>query len=339
MSNFTVYSRKQQKFSGRLLALPTSQSLLDNYEQIGGNVLQRGAGSGLAVVEFPAMPDELSLDRRTSYLSQANMVLPDGLHLYQFTNPLEIPFRFKLQGSDPEYCEKDGPATLLAIGARLHSFVLPINTNPSRTGFAATFQFANVQTEASEKKTAAEAESPSTKDPIKAHLTGQEVIRPPVTCILELIRISDQSDRMGIHCRGFVKDVSVKFSGPWLRGAGKQFNVPTSAEYGFTFVHVPSHNNDYSQMRGVATAQKQAFAHEVIDRFYNTVGLNTVLSAQGFDLANPNENQPTANNASSADTRMSSGASGSWADDPNNSAVERSTLERYYREIFLGRFD
>lgn len=293
MSALPVYTRTRQKFSGRLLALPSNPNLLRDYDQAAGTAFS-GSDTQLVSIEFPAMPDDFQLDRRTSYLSQASMMLPDGMHLYQYTSPLEIPFRFKLFGDDPEYCEKDGPATLLALASRLHFFTLPINKSPQATHFTVRHLHETERTESAEKALGEQPLTPEAEQkPLTLFSRNQREIRPPATCILELIRISDQSDRMGIHGRGYVRDVTVRFIGPWLRGRGKQFNVPTAAEYGFTFVHVPSHNNDYSMLRGEVPVT-HAYAHDVVHRLYNTVSLNNVLAAQGYDLASPAVTQPTA---------------------------------------------
>jgi len=103
-------------YCGRLIVLDNSTGQLKDPFNIATQAFS---------IDFPAMPDQIELARSTSYRIAANMVMPDGIHQYMSTNPLEIPFNFKLHYGDTEYC-REGSLTLLKLAARLHSLVAPL---------------------------------------------------------------------------------------------------------------------------------------------------------------------------------------------------------------------
>ena len=72
-------------------------------------------------INFPCMPDSIELARSAEYMVVPSQVMPDGLHQYKWTNPLVIPFSFKLHAFDEEFCP-NGALSLLETVALLHSF-------------------------------------------------------------------------------------------------------------------------------------------------------------------------------------------------------------------------
>ncbi len=103
----------------------------------------------------------------------------------------------------------------------------------------------------------------------------------PVTCRLELI-FTDH-DAPGIACIGYVREVSVKLNGPWLRGPGKSKNLPSSADFSFQFVHRPGHGNAFNVDTTDFDLQPQAYAQTVQQNFYNTRHLVQVANYKGLD--------------------------------------------------------
>lgn len=251
-------------FCGRLIALPTSRAL-----DVGEDVELLTELS----VDFPAMPDFIDLNRSADYNVTVPINLADGVHTFRGTRPLEIPFAFRLHSFDQQFCPR-GAFTLLQLAARLHSFVVPIDTGetaiPAKAGAVVSSSDSHVE------KNAAGADGGNDS----VSVIGNK-IAPPVTCRLELI-FTDQSSP-GIACTGYVREVSVKLNGPWLRGPGKSSNLPSSADFAFVFVHHPGHGN--SNVGDVGDLFAQAYANIVKDRFYNTRQLAQSSNYQG--LADP----------------------------------------------------
>lgn len=235
-------------------------------------------------IDFPAMPETIELARQADYKVISNMVVPDGVHQYRFTSPLSIPFSFALHSMDDEYCP-EGPLTLLRVAARLHSLLLPFGESDSMQvsiGNDAPTVEGRPDPGAKSPGTDAnqQAKSASADDPT---FTTSENAKfdPPVTCRLELMFTRESEP--GIVCNGYVKDVRVSLKGPWLRGPDRSFNLPSSAEFAFTFVHRPAHYNSFSRQNGItAGGQVQAFAEYVLDKFYNTKGLAATGDYRGF---------------------------------------------------------
>lgn len=275
MPNNQVITRDPQtRLCGRLIALPTTSTLL-----------QTGADETEAVrraisIDFPAMPDSLELVRSTDYAVISNVALPDGVHQYKATRPLEIPFQFRLHYNDQQFCPR-GALSLLQIAARLHSFVLPVSDSQTRTFVTPAIDQTKVGTP-DEGQLEHDAGSPVFN--VQRGATSGNLY-PPVTCWLHLMWVAEQEP--GISCVGYVKEVAVKLNGPWLRGPNNSFNLPTSADLSFTFVHRPSHGNSFgfskSSVVSEVPAQAQAFAHDVKDGFYNTRALVKYANYRGLE--------------------------------------------------------
>jgi len=267
-SNYSpdVNIRRNDLLCGRLVAMPTlvSTTLSDSL----------GSFSNVLSVDFPSMPDTIELMRSADYDMHFNISNPDGIHTYKGTKPLEIPISFKLHAFDNIYC-KQGALTLLQLAARLHSFILPISNGPSTTAYAgkpAGTDTAQIQRSADSTSTQSVADN-------SAGVTA------PITCWLYLMATSTADNTPGISAIGYVNDVGVKLSGPWLRGPNGSFNLPSSGEFSFTFVHQPSHGNT-SFVSGGETPVTAAFADDVKSRLYNTRSLVARASYVGF-ASNP----------------------------------------------------
>jgi hypothetical protein len=255
-------------FSGRLIALPTSRSLavgqtLDLIDQIS--------------IDFPAMPDSIELARSAEYQVLSNVILPDGVHQYKGTRPLEIPFSFRLHAFDQDYCP-NGSYSLLQLAARLHSFILPIDTSGGNVSITAQ---AGVSASNTEGQQEAKAVAPDGGLGF-AHIGGEKIFNP-VTLRLELIFTGQTTP--GIACTGYVREVNVKLNGPWLRGPGKSSNLPSSGDFSFVFVHRPGHGNRFNINTTNLDTQPQAYAQTVKEKFYNTRSLVQVANYQGLNDA------------------------------------------------------
>lgn len=265
--------------------MPSTQTLaqLDN-------ILNDTRGfKNIISIDFPAMPDTIELARSADYAVNYNIVMPDGIHQYKGTKPMEIPISFKLHAFDQQYCKK-GALTLLQLAARLHSFILPISTfGPGvRVAPLAT----NPATTSGKADDAAMQAAASQEQIYEVVGTGNSPnggIYSPVTCWLHLMWTDNQQP--GISAVGYVRDVKVILNGPWLRGPNDSFNLPTSAEFSFTFIHRPGHNNSQkvvtSQFPPSIAQSGQAFADDVRGKLYNTRDLVYAANYQGF-ANNPN---------------------------------------------------
>jgi hypothetical protein len=228
------------------------------------------------VLNFPSMPDSVELARKAVYASHPLYLSPDGaVAWYQYTEPLRIPFSFKLHAFDHEYCPQ-GSLTLLDMAAKLHSMILPIgergtSTTATKTAGAAT------GTSTAEQSLALSADDPASRSFSITSDASTANVRPPVAVMLDLIYAG--SDAPGVSCVGYLEEVRVVLNGPWLTppGSGNK-NLPTSIDASFVFVHRPSHTN----AREAAQVSVSALADDVKDRLYNTLHLVNATSYQGY---------------------------------------------------------
>lgn len=250
--------------------------------------------------DFPSMPDVIELARSTDYSVNSAPNMPDGMHVYRSTKPLEIPLSFKLHAMDKLFCPY-GSFTLLQLAARLHSFVLPM-TMDGNTADTVSLNSGNYVKEANAEGdktvTLASLGSPTESSTVydsDAHTpvrklsskTGQSGYGyPPATCLLNLIYAGVKQP--GICCIGYVRDVRVRLMGPWLRGNQGEFNLPSAGEFEFTFMHHPSHSNYGIQVTNgkytsaPAILDTQAYAHDVRQLLYNTRSLVMLANYHGF---------------------------------------------------------
>lgn len=282
MANDEVIARGgKRRQGGRLIALSSGFA--------GRDILDTDAFGNDLAIDFPSMPDSIDLNRSADYSVTYNPVLPDGLHLYRGTRPMEIPFSFKLHSFDDNYCP-EGALTLLKIAARLHAFVLPGST---RKNLVVQYAPAALPASTNDGKPAAGQKS---SDEITADAQANVNFKvstdagksgsfyPPVVAWLHLMWIS--KDRPGISCLGYVKEVGVKLLGPYLRGPDGSFNLPSAAEYSFVFVHRPGYSNSVGITgTGGKTSisdQINATAEDVKERLYTTYNLIHAASFRGL---------------------------------------------------------
>lgn len=227
------------------------------------------ASSSVFIIYFPSMPETIELARKANYAVTATPSTPDGIHNYKGTDPLSIPISFKLHSFDQEFCP-DGALTLMALAARLQALVLPLGDS-------------DTQVSAGETKTKDEAKElfdSRTAGSLTVNVASKNIPSPPVSCRLELINAGNSEP--GVWCNGYVSEVKAILNGPWLKGPNNTFNLPTSAEFSFTFVHVPGHTNYFGTTNKNFSNQSQAMAGIVKDRLYNTRDLVTGVSYRGF---------------------------------------------------------
>ena len=293
--------RDDSMLCGRLVAMPSTtpmQAALQNsVSSQGGTAIDFSKLAHATSIDFPAMPDTIELARSADYMVSTSITSPDGIHAYRSTKPLEIPISFKVHSMDSRYC-KQGSLTLLQIAARLHSFILPIST------------FAKGQVSVAGNMEPEKAIDPKTGQPLPAgtgkgqpvtyqqqqnadgspFLTARTVssktgyFTSPVTCWLHLLWTDN--NQPGISCIGYVKDVKAVLGGPFLRGPSGSFNLPTWAEYSFTFVHHPGHGNGTpftsTNFPDTIAESQNAYAGDVKDNLYNTRHLVFKSNYQGL---------------------------------------------------------
>jgi hypothetical protein len=301
MDEFAVQRAKIRRdddlLCGRLVALPSTTTR----DSAARAQLSQGYQNEISI-DFPSMPDTLELARTTDYAVDSNLVMPDGIHQYRSTKPLEIPVSFKLHFMDSQYC-KQGAYTLIQLAARLHSFVLPISTYRRGLTLAATAASPELSTGGGQPPQNQLEHNAKSTTIATLHTTGGSPngrISPPVTCWLQLMWIAQR--KPGISCVGYVKDVKVIFGGPWHRGPDNSFNLPTWAEYSFTFMHRPGHGNNVNMADSLFASwrpgdQPHAFADDAKDMFYNTYSLAETASYQGFASDSKNEPVPEPDSA------------------------------------------
>lgn len=277
MSNVDVKIRREKSYPhcGRLIVLES----LDSQKPLQAFSLENNFS-----IDFPAMPDAIELARQADYKVISNMVVPDGVHQYRYTSPLTIPFSFVLHSMDDEYCP-DGALTLLRLAARLHALVLPFGeSTPYSVMVQNDSPLTNNRPNPGAKPPGNDASQQSrSQEPNDPTFQASQNAKfdPPVTCRLELMFTRESEP--GIVCNGYVKDVRVNLKGPWLRGPDRSFNLPTAAEFSFTFVHRPAHYNSFSKQTGITGGgQVQAFADHILRKFYNTRELSSTGDYRGF---------------------------------------------------------
>ena len=266
--------RRGDLLCGRLIAMPTSNST---------NPISIGDTANVISVDFPAMPDVIDLVRSTDYMVTSNPIMPDGIHVYRGTKPLEIPFSFSLHSFDDLYC-KQGALSLIQLAARLHSFTLPISAQ--KKGYTVIPKAPSANPTGGQKDSAALQSQASSETVWQLAPGSVGGVSPPVTCWLHLLWAGQ--GQPGISAYGYVRDVSAKLKGPWLRGPKGSFNLPTSGDFSFTFMHHPGHGNftagavTDSAFPSSSEQTPGAYADYIKDNFYSTRGLVDANNYQGY---------------------------------------------------------
>lgn len=245
-----------------------------------------GENEGQITINFPCMPDTIELARRANY---DNLVKtpqnPDGQHQYMSTDPLEIPIEFAVNSYDEEFVGNDGPVALLALAARLHALTVPIYSQGTYVLTATSAPPAPVQGGQDDEAKVVEKTATSSPAPVD---TSVKTLYP-APCILRLIAAEWKGTDYGITLRGFIRDARVSLKGPWLYGGPGLNNLPSSASYGFTFVHQPSYTNNIvsnPESNAILGGGVSVLAQDIYARFYNQAELGRLSGVNG---ANANE--------------------------------------------------
>jgi hypothetical protein len=241
------------------------------------------------VVYFPAMPDSIPLNRTATYTNAARTpVTPDGFHYYEHTDPLEIPVKFSLHAFDAEYCGADGPVALLNIAARLHAMAMPILVSKSGSVASGGVQAPDViagktpdGSPAPDSKVASHSMMNKAGN-FNASLASDASFFYPPACQLNIVMAKYGKQEIGILCDGFVTRVSALLKGPWLQGGGKNrqfYNLPTSADYEFTFTQQPGYTNSFKNgtfMNNNGVSQiVSSSCKQISERLFNTADIAT----------------------------------------------------------------
>lgn len=269
-------ARASFPFAGRLIVLESGHTT--GYDPFAGL-------SSFVAINFPMMPESLELARSVEYLVVNSQVMPDGIHQYKSTQPLSIPVSFKLHAFDKEFCPQ-GALSLLQLASLLHSFSLPLSSTGGSTPLRVTVAQSQPQATPKGETDSIVNRAQSADNPYNVSPESGADFFPPVTLRLELVFVDENNP--GIICTGYVKDVRVRLNGPFLRGPAQSYNLPTSADYEFTFVHVPGYGNNFSiaaNTTGQDATMGQAFATDVKNKFYNSVDITRVSdrSFKGFN--------------------------------------------------------
>ena len=218
-------------------------------------------------IYFPSLPSEITLARSADFESEANMVYPDGLPFYKSTTKLEIPISFSLHYSD-EFCPA-GSVTLLDIASKLEALIVPV----TRPNFPSSSSKTVAQT-TSQDGTSVDQNNQSASNSTSADVNAAQAATGttgPAACRLNIIS-SGGPNAKGINCVGYIKDVKVVLKGPWLQveqngsGSPSAFNLPTSADYEFVFVHAPGYSPTALSKYNLGS---QAYAPEIYSSLFN----------------------------------------------------------------------
>jgi hypothetical protein len=286
MTNTDIKRERSFPACGRLIVLSASADFLNDANRPFNF-------TGWPAINFPSMPDAIDLVRRADYNVSNSPVFPDGVHTYLGSSVLEFPVAFKLHAFDKEYCPR-GVESLLQVTALLQALVLPFGPSPKD-------QFLNyvkpVATDGTDvAKNTAYVNVGSTG--------GANLVSPPPTCYLELILLDRSYSRPGVAAIGYVKEVSAKLGGPYLRGPSKSSQLlPTTGEFSFIFVHHPGHQNEYNlQDHDHEAIERQAYADTVKDKLYNTADLISAGHFRSFaDPATAAPDNPAVNSGSTGE--------------------------------------
>ena len=262
------------------------------------------------VIEFPAMPEVIELAREAEYNVQSYLNLPDGLHIYQKTAPLTIPISFKLHAFS-DYTTR-GAIDLIQMGRRLHALTLPIRSGaggassgstsgvPALTpptlldqGYAgghanqtalgagtggSTNAFGPALDKAvpSLAPTSAANQANYTSPTYQGAGATGDLPAFPAVCLLRVMVTGGTPDAPGINCVGYVQRANVAIRGPYLQTDDGGYNLPSSIEVSFTFVHAPTYRNKLSSgtaLAAIGNVNGQAYAVDVLERFYSQESL------------------------------------------------------------------
>ena len=289
----THVNQQRRRVTGRVIGLShVKEGILAWLESGRG---RNESTDSIVAISFPSMPEVVDLARESEYRVAPIYMAPDGIHQYLNTKPLEIPVTFQLSIHDREYCNH-GALTLLATAAKLHSLVLPINTDmKNRIVFSR-------QTGVIQSQSNTTGGSRTTTQPISGAVTtpGATVAKnqdaatqpseptvektsvnddvsgptgstyPPVAVLLDLI--SDGREKnvsLGVSCIGYINRVRTRLKGPWLQPPNSGKNMPSMLECEFTFVHFPGYTNRFPQTSSSDQRLINAYAEEVRSNFYN----------------------------------------------------------------------
>lgn len=266
---------------GRIYSLSTSNSP-ESY-------LEGSSQAGIVVINFPSMPDNIELSRAAVYTVTNTPVHPDGIHVYKHTEPIEIPMSFKVHAFD-DYCPQ-GCLSLLKIAGQLHALTLPIGDS----SYAASAAFGASGSATAKNSEADQAASAGAVSTDTAGTFSKANVKFPVACRLELMY--SKNNAPGISCVGYVKSAKAVFGGPYLRTQDGAYNLPSTLDVSFVFVHRPAHTNMFagsftaSGLSATFTPQIQAYADTVKTMLYNTHGLvrdyrsdnRTAITYSGFN--------------------------------------------------------
>lgn len=280
---------------GQTYAVLKSLVNMDRTSSAASALPGQAENAGQIVINFPCMPDTIELARRANYTNEVpSPITPDGFYLYNHTEPLSIPISFSLHGFDRDYCRDSGPYMLLSIAAKLHALTMPLHKGGRLSSMS------SASAVPAQGQGAAPAERPaSVAGPTAAAAVGVGTVAAavaivnskfayPPPCVLNIMlaqvggyvgsvnQSNDGVSSLGINCHGFVTDVRAVFKGPWLQGnldTGDIRNMPSSAEFSFTFVHQPGYSNVLGEF-GVGTGILTTTARDIYQRLYNTADLS-----------------------------------------------------------------
>jgi hypothetical protein len=248
---------------------------------------------GTLRINFPAMPETLTLARQAVYNSVTSPAAPDGFHWYRHTEPLTIPIKFSLAGFDKDYCREDGPYALLDTAAKLHAMAmpvvpstgnetkqagLPVGNRNSDAQVLADSQAGNANSNRPRDVTITTDSNGETKSTVSRGAT--DIIYFPPACVLSII-LAELPGRppLGVQCIGFVNSVDVTFHAPWLQSGGQAgsaiVNLPSRADFEFKFVHQPNYTNAINAETSSTNKIYTTSAETVRNRLYNQFAAGT----------------------------------------------------------------
>lgn len=195
-----------------------------------------------------AFDDEVTKGYGASYLLQTAALL----------HALVIPIRDGVSAPDVSQAAAapTGRAPISSLPDSVTSFVV---LRDAARAQAAAQQASNNPGAPIAQTTSNVATAQAVVDKASSQSTSINVAAPPV-CRLQLISNTSidsttssslnvlNKNQCFLDLIGYVRSVNVKLKGPWLYADDGSYNLPSSAEYSFTFVHAPGYRNRYSKL-------------------------------------------------------------------------------------------
>lgn len=276
---------------------------LESGDNLTTSVIPTAQGSRI-IINFPAMPELLELARSAVYRNfSESPITPDGYHIYQHTEPMEVPIRFSISARDDDYCNGDGPLALLQTAASLQALQNPIRTG-SQSANLGLGSAASVADNSQGNFTESQLQNGSsvgvgnTGVTLSSTTATAPFLFPPACC-MNIILASWNGRQLALQMTGFVRRVGTTFRGPWLQGkfqsgGGGLQNMPSFLDCDFVFVNQPGYSNNFAAPFVMTSAK------DVWQNLFDVATLPSSSNVQAIGVNGPSAPSPLPPSANSS---------------------------------------